>query len=98
MYVAQISIGIFKRKHVSTQNETIRWLLECWRSSGQILGREFILVKEDELWETTVGIPARNAFYFKHNSEYAQRVISEEFPRAGLAPVSTQIIGADPPG
>ena len=98
MYVAQIEIGIVKRKHLSTQNDAIQWLLSTWRNSGQILGREFIVLKEDELWKATVGAPARDAFSSKHNCEYTERVMNEEFLRAGLAPVSTQIIGTDPPG
>lgn len=98
MYVAQVRVEIAKIKRLRTQNDTIQWLLGCWRSSGQVLGREFIVLKEDDSWKATVGVPARDALRPRHNCEYAQRVISEEFPKAGLAPASTQIIGSDPPG
>lgn len=95
MFITQLSFECFDNTTLSAVESAINRLLDALRYNGQILGREFFLVQQENgRFEVRVNCPEANSMHPKFHSDFVKRALADLTQAKLLAP-KVRIIGRD---
>lgn len=92
MYIVEVRFA--GKEELDDDFEIFSLLLDCWRTNGQILGREFPIAFIDGVYRTFLMIPEQDALDHNHNSYYVSWSF-ERLKNAGLDAPSVHILSED---
>lgn len=94
MLVAELHFRIVADTSYAIAETAIRSYLECLIFQGQILGREFPTVLQQDIFISRIVIPASDALVGRHHSARGLQAL-EKLESAGLSYPKLQILGED---
>lgn len=94
MFVAQITFEPLDGETTEAQYNEINKFLGALRMDGRVLGKELLLIKNDNNYNSIVPIPAQDAFKQLTENKFLEKDLNK-FAELGLKEPSFQVLGED---